>query len=383
MQRPFHFHPATRRAAEAFSSMCEQCIQFRGSGLLVRAFECEGGWAAMPISEQRAPAGDSEKHDDGEVHLPIERFGPGHASSFYPPEYGASLLARASNSSDEHVQRFNACAQQEIFPTILRDGPWVGSAGPRPSSLLQESAVNVQYATYANSFGLTLRDSTRVVGAHAFDAWTTKPRPACKDEDQQAALRLEAVRLFCNHNMTSTSEPCTDAQHCRPRAVQPRSGKIKLNSSRLEQWPEHVALSRMLASSAANCRFQTPASMLRQQRLFRSGLRASGLLARCPYAWYAGAISQVAAVYDMSDVTGVFVLDWVPSHLPLAALAFKQLPRLLVRPLQLVRLARGPRGAAAGQAHRRERRDGEMVVGNHEHDTVTCSCHDVPWKMER
>lgn len=345
--------------------MCEQCTRFRsGSGLLVRAFECEGSWAQMPPSSILPP--------DNALHLPIERFGPGHGSSFYPPAYGASLLALASsNSSSEHVNRFNECARREVFPTILHDGPWVGSPGTRPTSLLQESNTNVEYATYANSFGFTLRGSTRVVGAHAFDAWTTKPRPLCKDEGQQAALRLDAVRRFCDNVVsTSVSKPCSEAHHCRPRLVQPRSGRIKLNSSRLEQWPAHVALGRIVAGSDANCRFKTIPSMLHQQEVYRLMLHASGLLMRCPYAWYAGAISQVAAVYDMRDVTGIFVLDWVPSHLPLAMLAFKSLlPLQLAQPLQLVRLSYA---RVTGQDHRNK----EHV----EHGQVSCSCHELSWK---
>jgi hypothetical protein len=145
-------------------------------------------------------------------------------------------------------------------------------------------------------------------------------------------------------------------------------------SSRLKRrWPTHVALSRVLAASPANCRFRSVRAMLKQQRLFRSGLRASGLLARCPYAIYAGAISQVAAIYNVSDVSGVFVLDWVPSHQPLAKLAFEHLPpwsgvrsgvRSEMRPaLQLVRFSR----SRASRGH--------SVKAKEEH--VTCSCHEL------
>ena len=88
----------------------------------------------------------------------------------------------------------------------------------------------------------------------------------------------------------------------------------------------HVALSRVVASSDVNCRFRTTRSMLRQQSRFHQLLSSTGLLQRCPYAAYAGAISQVPTVYNTSDVTGILVLDWVPSHLPLAALAFRALP---------------------------------------------------------
>ena len=355
------------------SSSCEQCNQFRsGAGLLVRAFECEGNWATMPASTH------GEGADASALQLPIERDGPGHLSTFYPPEYGTRLLALASsNSSDERVSHFNKCARHEVSPPMLHDGPWSNSPGPRPTSLLQESATNVEYATYANSFGFTLGTSTRIVGAHAFDAWTTKPRPACQDESQQAVLRLEAVRQFCDGVLTSESKPCEDSNHCRQREVQPRGGKIKLNSTRLEEWPPHIALSRMLAGSPANCRFKTLPSMLRQQDIFRSTLRDSGLLARCPYAWHAGAISQIASIYDTNDVTGIFVLDWVPSHLPLAALAFKLLPLQGARPLPLVRLSRRSRGT--GQAKHHSRKKMEPLRKELEGD-VTCSCHDLPWK---
>lgn len=317
----------------------------------MRAFECEGNWSTMP------PA--MLQRSNSALNLPIERFGPGHNSSFYPPTYGAGLLAHSlsSSSSDEHLGRFHQCAQREVSPTILHKGPWHGSAGPRPTSLLRDDLLNVPYATYANSFGFTLRGSTRVIGAHAFDAWTTKPRPFCENEESQAARRMHAVRRFCS-NMTT--------------GIDRKSGAAVLTGDHLKGWPVHVALSRTLANSDANCRIRTQQAMLRQQKLFLTKLRASGLLDHCPHALYAGAISQVAAIYNLSDVTGIFVLDWVPSHLPLAALAFNLLPpwsdsRRRGAPLRLVRFS---------LTHSRVHYKGKSQT--QERDSVTCSCHELP-----
>lgn len=341
------------------------------------------------------------------LDLPMKRYGPGHDSSFYPPQYGAPLLAiNSTNPGDARLVAFQRCARNEVFPTILLDGPWAGSAGPRPTSLLQEASINVEYATYANSFGFTLRGSAHVIGAHAFDAWTTKQRPACNDESEQAALRLKITAMFCSNDSVAVSAPCL---HCSDGR-----SHTKLNSERLEQWPAHVALSRLLAGSAANCRFKTLSSMLEQQERFRSMLRVSGLLERCPYAWHAGAISQVATVYDMSHVSGkscraahprrplpkaprkrmarthlvdvcclcvdacahyvaaagIYVLDWVPSHLALARLAFEQLPRQLDHPLKLIRFSRTSHRATIDQHERSYERRG----------SVTCSCHQLPWQ---
>ena len=247
------------------SSSCGQCNQFRSArGLLVRAFECEGDWHSMRSGRATAAATAANG-----LHLPIERYGPGHVSSFYPPAYGASLLELASrNSSDTRLSVFNKCAQREVNPPIQRVGRWVGSAGPRPTSLLLEKGINVRYATYANSFGFTLRKSTQIIGAHAFDAWTTKQRPFCEDESLHAAVRLDFVRQFCHGEpITSKMQPCKPG-HCGRlgRGKTPRRGKLKLNSSRLNAWPRHVALSRSLAASAANCRFKSLPSMVHQQQ---------------------------------------------------------------------------------------------------------------------
>lgn len=338
------------------SESCEQCKRFRSSrGLLVRAFECEGNWSSMPADNLRG--------EDDVPNLPIERFGPGHDSSFYPPAYGGRLLALArSRPHDKRLEHFRRCAQREVSPIILQRGPWRGTAGPRPTTLLQGDITNMQYATYANSFGFTLRSSsTRVVGAHAFDAWTTKQKPPCENEDQQATLRMQVVRRFCL-NASTVSDP--------------KNGDVYLmgdqgdQGDQLRGWPAHVALSRMLASSSANCRFKSPQAMLRQQKLYLAKLRASGLLEHCAFALHAGAISQLASIYNTSDVTGIFVLDWVPSHLPLAALAFRLLPPWLNTsrsPLRLIRLSRTrTRGA-------------QKVDGTQEnYEQIACSCHRLP-----
>jgi hypothetical protein len=295
------------------------------------------------------------------------------------------------NASDVRVQQFRNCARRETSPVILRDGPWVGSAGPRPTSVLRAGSINVEYATYANSFGLVLRGSTRVVGAHAFDAWTTKRRPTCKDEDRHAALRFEVTQQFCNHVHPAIA---SYAKGASPRQLHGRgmhtskegskegrkkgmsTGRSNVNirnvgNKTLGRWPAHVALSRVLASSAANCLFKTVPSMLRQQERFRALLHEdAGLLERCPFATYAGAISQVASVYDVSDVSGIFVLDWIPSHLPLAKLAFERLSHQLNHKLQLVRFSRQRGGNDGGTANTQAPNRG---------DKITCSCHRLPW----
>ena len=382
------------------TSDCEPCTLFQSQhGVLVRAFECEGSWNSLPHD----PAHEA---DTTHLRLPIDRYGPGHASSFYPPAYGAPLLTMASvNASDVRVQQFRNCARRETSPVILRDGPWVGSAGPRPTSVLRAGSINVEYATYANSFGLVLRGLTRVVGAHAFDAWTTKRRPTCKDEDQHAALRFEVTQQFCNHvhpaiasyaiskgassrqlhgrgmhtskegskegRMKGSKEGSKEGLKKGMSSGRPNVNIRNVGNKTLGRWPAHVALSRVLASSAANCLFKTVPSMLRQQERFRALLHESaGLLERCPFARYAGAISQVASVYDVSDVSGIFVLDWIPSHLPLAQLAFERLSHQLNHKLQLVRFSRQRGGNDGGTANTQAPSRG---------DKITCSCHRLPW----
>ena len=348
---------------------CEPCFQFRSKGMLVRAFECEGNWSSLPNAS-------TVLEDDTTLHLPIERYGPGHASSFYPPAYGAPLLAMASaNASDSRVQQFRNCARAETSPALLRDGPWVGSAGPRPTSVLRAGSINVEYATYANSFGFVLRGSTHVIGAHAFDAWTTSTRPKCKDESQQAALRFQAVQQFC-YNASFEVASAT---------------RWPGGDSKAEKWPPHIALHRALSKSAANCSFKTVPSMLRQQERFRALLHDdAGLLERCPFARYAGAISQVASVYDVSDVSGIFVFDWIPSHLPLAKLAFERLPQQLDHQLQLVRFSRQRGGSDDGTDNTqgtipREQYPGDNTQGTantqapNRGDKITCSCHRLHW----
>ena len=370
------------------TSDCEPCTLFQSQhGVLVRAFECEGSWNSLPHD----PAHEA---DTTHLRLPIDSYGPGHASSFYPPAYGAPLLTMASvNASDVRVQQFRNCARRETSPVILRDGPWVGSAGPRPTSVLRAGSINVEYATYANSFGLVLRGSTRVVGAHAFDAWTTKRRPTCKDEDQHAALRFEVTQQFCNHvhpamasyaiskgassrqlhgrGMHTSKEGSKEGRKKGMSTGRSNVNIRNVGNKTLGRWPAHVALSRVLASSAANCLFKTVPSMLRQQERFRALLHQdAGLLERCPFARYAGAISQVASVYDVSDVSGIFVLDWIPSHLPLAQLAFERLSHQLNHKLQLVRFSRQRGGNDGGTANTQAPNRG---------DKITCSCHRLPW----
>jgi hypothetical protein len=355
-------------------SSCEECARFRSNhGLLVRAFECEGQWPKNPYASL------TRRGEDHSINLPMSRFGPGHDTSFYPPEHGASLLALAlSNSSDEHVERFRSCAHHEVFPKILRHARrrmWENKAAPRPTSLLHEDVTNPMYPVYANSFGFTLHASAGVHGAHAFDAWTTKQRPYCEDEANQAVVRFEAVRQFCDLNRSRVAHDSNGKIRFANHIV---AGAKPLDIARLQKhWPAHLALSRMVAATKANCRFKTTESMLRQQKLYFSTLQASpGVLQRCPYARYAGAINQVAAVYDRSHITGIYVLDWVPSHLPLATLAFKELPPWLNE------------DEASREGRRLSRRKGKRPnrplklvrfslprAGSH---AVVCTCHALP-----
>jgi hypothetical protein len=75
-------------------------------------------------------------------------------------------------------------------------------------------------------------------------------------------------------------------------------------------------------------------------------------------------------VYDVSDVSGIFVLDWIPSHLPLAQLAFERLSHQLNHKLQLVRFSRQRGGNDGGTANTQAPNRG---------DKITCSCHRLPW----
>ena len=108
--------------------------------------------------------------------------------------------------------------------------------------------------------------------------------------------------------------------------------------------------------------------MLKQQAIYQKRLREDSpeLLARCPHVLSAGGINQVAADYNASDVTGIYVLDWIPSHLPLATLAFQSLPPWASNAkntsrkshLTLVRFSKG-----SGSAN-----------------NITCACHELPAK---
>eukprot|EP00900_Chrysochromulina_parva_P003697 jgi/Chrpa1/13328/Chrysochromulina_OHIO_Genome00019868-RA len=252
------------------------------------------------------------------------------------------------NASDVRVQQFRNCARRETSPVILRDGPWVGSAGPRPTSVLRAGSINVEYATYANSFGLVLRGSTRVVGAHAFDAWTTKRRPTCKDEDQHAALRFEVTQQFCNHVHPAIAS----------YAISKGASSRQLHGRGMHTSKEGSKEGRKKGMSTGRSNVN-----IRNQERFRALLHEdAGLLERCPFARYAGAISQVASVYDVSDVSGIFVLDWIPSHLPLAQLAFERLSHQLNHKLQLVRFSRQRGGNDGGTANTQAPNRGDKIT---------------------
>jgi hypothetical protein len=365
-----------RATLAGMSESCDECTRFRSnSGLLVRAFECDGQWPKNPYVSL------TRRGEDHPLNLPMSRFGfgftrPGHDKPFYPPEHGASLLALAlSNSSDEHVEHFRSCAHREVFLPILRRSTlrrrmWENKAKPRPTSLLQEDITNDLYPVYSNSFGFTLHASAGVHGAHAFDAWTTKQRPFCEDEAKQAEVRLDAVRRFCDLAHDSSGK--------KNQFANGLFGDKPLDVARLQKhWPPHLALSRTVAATKANCRFKTTKSMLRQQTLFFSKLRASSsLLQRCPYARYAGAINQVAAMYNRSHITGIYVLDWVPSHLPLATLAFKELPPWLdeVEPSREGRRLSWNRRARPHEPLKLVRFS-RPHVGSH---ALVCTCHELP-----
>ena len=311
------------------TSSCDQCRRFRSDrGLLIRSFECRSDWDALPTTA-------CEKASD-KAETPLSHAWLSDESNriwFYPPTYGARLLARtAANASDDKVRLFRRCAKNEISPAIGRSS--------RPTSLLREGYVNWEYATYANAFGLTLRGSTKTLGAHAFDAWTRGKRPNCgNNESIQAELRLDAVNRLCE----------------------------SVKNSAHYQWPG-IHLDRLVASTHANCRFKTVPSMLKQQAIYQKRLREDSpeLLARCPHVLSAGGINQVAADYNASDVTGIYVLDWIPSHLPLATLAFQSLPPWASNAkntsrkshLTLVRFSKG-----SGSAN-----------------NITCACHELPAK---
>ena len=194
------------------------------------------------------------------------------------------------------------------------------------------------------------------MGAHAFDAWTRGSRPLCANESHQAEARLAAVSHHCDHANLS-NHYASPAMH----------------------------LERLVAASPANCRFRTVPAMLQQSQRYQQLLEDSGLLARCPHARCCG-INQVAAAYNASDVTGVFVLDWMADHEALAALAFRRQQQH--RRETDRRLAEHRHPASQGQPHSGgESSDGQSLLlvrfsrgraaGLDQH--VTCTCDTVPW----
>lgn len=159
----------------------------------------------------------------------------------------------------------SSCAGRLLHARLQRSAPrshiW-------PSRLLRSHVAGAD----ADGFGLTLSSATHVVGAHAFDAWTRSPRRFCVNESEQAEIRLTVVSRLCREQ------------------------------------PDQVRLARLVADSAANCRFRTVPSMLWQAALYQTRLRDSGLLKACPHARVShGDINQVAADYGLWDITGVCI----------------------------------------------------------------------------
>ena len=331
-------------------------------GLLVRAFECPGPWETM-LQDGRDDGSrqifDPARHGDRLLRLSLEA----NVTS-------VSGTARTTTSSSSGaVGKFIECASHELS----------SASSLRPTTALRSDVVDPEYPVFANSFGLTLRSSTtRVAGAHAFDAWSRGRRPLCEElginESRHAAHTLEVVGRNC---AAATIAPDPDAT----TAYKYRHGSALL------------ALEHKLAISLANCRFRTVESMLAQQAKYRQLVRSSTeLLARCPSAAQIGRINQVAATYGRSDVTGVYYLSWVASHMPLARLAFKW-PTGVV----WVRLSRGKRVAAgagvppraapapggarparAGDGGAGGARVGMQPTGQQhlEQESISCSCHE-------
>ena len=183
----------------AMVAACAPCKQFHSErGLLVRAFECSGHWDAMLSDELRRSQ--RSRHSGSSSNV-----------SFDAKHHGARLLQLAAaqmndGRGNEHVERFLECASLEL---ALSKG-----IGVRPTSALRADIVDAAYPLYANSFGLTLRSSTHVWGAHAFDAWTRGRRPLCEDlglnETRHAQHTLEVVRRHC-HAFTSAAAAATAA----------------------------------------------------------------------------------------------------------------------------------------------------------------------------
>ena len=280
---------------------CDECKRFHSDrGLLVRAFEC---------SHLTAPPLRGHHHN---WNTPL-------SSSFSAPRDGRLYLL--ANASASKIEAFRACGNSE-----LAGEKWVLDASSRraryelgasrPASVLRADLADPQQPTFAGNFGITLRSTAIITGAYAFDAWTTANRPFCTAEGEQAASRLAAVERECL-NVSMSEDP---------------------------QW----ALDRRVAKSPANCKFRTLPSMLQQQKVYAAKLRASNITARCPHA--KAGINQVSAVYNATDITGVFVFGWEPSHLPLVELAFGggRMPLMPgVRSLVVLGVERGSVGGAA------------------------------------
>ena len=139
---------------------------------------------------------------------------------------------------------------------------------------------------------------------------------------------------------------------------------------------------------------------------------------RCPHArdgWMVshGDINQVAATYDLSDVTGVYVLDSVPTHMRLAKIAFSELIPTARAASHATKSASTGAAAMSSAAtslaasrppetshNASQRSDGDVSVeadagalgrpsrkrvlvrfsgGEEGDDEVTCSCHELVW----
>jgi len=171
----------------------------------------------------------------------------------------------------------------------------------------------------------------------AMDAWTTKDKPSCKNESVMAALRFREVESACE----------------------------EVASSQFPRW----ALERRLAKSDANCRFRSLGAMLEQQRAYEAHLVASApLRARCPHlvrGLSTGGVNQVSATFNASDVSGIYILGWEPTHSRLASIAYSSPLRRLMRQ----RRAHGP-------DYKLVRFGIERIAEGHER--LTCSCSKLP-----
>ena len=295
--------PHSHTVMEPTDSTCEQCRHFHSDrGLLVRAFECG-------------------------LNRTASLHGLEHRGRFFSSRDGMHFLASAT---DEEKKQFQECALDDL------------SLGPReaqqsrPASILRADVSGVVQPVYANNFGLTLSPKTNTAGAYAFDAWTTANRPLCRNESDHANERLRAISSACSTIDAGASRAARDP---------------------MARW----TLLHHLAKTDANCRFRSVATMLSQQQLFEVRLRQDAeLMSHCPHAMPGH--NQISAIYNASDVTGLFVLEWEPSHPQLAALAFsRQLPALRLNHNANLNLVSFQARRGVG---------GEM--------RLTCSCHKLP-----